>query len=417
MQKISIAIVLALTLSCVVAADYSIITAGWVKAPVSICNDTEYTCSNLTTIELVGLTSSDVNLASYNAPTVDKNTSAASWSVFTKTIVSKDLSSTVNATNTYKGDESSSISFGYAIAFVSALDSNNITQAYLYQSKIVTGSAELPRVQLTNNTNINFTAVGVVGYSVSSKTIFVFYTVADKKVNATSLDIGTSKFGKEFTLTSAFTGLMVSVATGEAISANQVYATWYEGDTTYKVSIVDFSAASLINTATLGKWDKTYRCEPYSTDKKYYGVVCSVTVNTTTTVYVSANSTDLLQIFTTNASTRAYGGTVAYGPYLAFFYRNPTAQNATVVSYDIWNVETFAAFKNGTDFITLDMTGGSGFAQYRIPQGGLYVVAYNARVNATQPNTKIVVGLLLGSSYLTSVFGFLLTIIAGLFLF
>jgi hypothetical protein len=414
MQKACVAIVLALALTCVVA-DYTPITAGWVKVPVGICNDTENTCTNFSSIALGSLTATDVSLIANNIPTVDKNSSSVSWSIFTKTIATKDLSSSANATYTYTAALQSSVSFGYALGLISEKDSTtNITNWWLYQTKI-NGATSYPRVQITNNTNANFTPTAA-GLALSTKSVFIFYVIADKKINATSVTLGTSTLGKEFTLTSGYTGGRVQAATGEALSANQVYATWSESDTALKVAVVDFSAATVTGTADLGGFNKAYACGPYATDKKYYGVVCTNTSNQTTTVFVSANSTTLLQLFTTNATTQIVGGNIAYAGYLAFFYTNPTPANATTLSYDIWNVESFTSFKNKTDYLTTDPST-SAQTQYRIPQGGLYVLSYNIRANTTVGATKVQVGLLLGASYLTSVFGFLVTIIAGLFLF
>jgi len=412
MQKICIAIVLALAMTSV-TADFTVTTAGWVKVPVGICNDTETVCTNVSTITLVGLTSSDVNLAAYNAavPVAAANTSSSTWSVYTKAIITKDLSSTANTTYPFKAAEESSLSYGFAIV-AKTENVSGLFNVFLYQTKLV-GAAELPRVQVTNNTNVNFTPF-TYGLSVSTKTIFIFYSVVANKINATSYAIGTATQGKELTLTSANNDSIL-IAAGEALSSSQLFTTWKESPTVLKSAIVDFSSGVLSNAADIGGYNNTWACAPYSTDKKYYGVWCQNTVNITTTVYVSSTNTTLTQLFTiANATAQKTGAPIAYGPYLAFFYANPTS-TSVAYSYDIWDLEKFNTTKTNTPYITIQPN--STLAQYRIPQGGLYMLAFNNRLNSTVGNTMVQVGLLMGASYLTTVFGFLLTIIAGLFLF
>jgi hypothetical protein len=425
MQKISIAIVLALTLSCAIAVNYTVTDAGWVKKPVTICNDTETTCNNLATYQLVGLTSSDVNFAGWNAPSATEPQNSTSWSVFTKSLVTKDLSSTVNKTYAYKATTVSTIQYGFAIAFGTTNDAAGIPQAYLYQTQLSNNTA-LPAVQITNNTDVKFLPV-VVGSAFTTKSIFVFFSYADKKVNATSYPLGTATQGKMIAITSTLLSGGVQSATGEALSSSQAYITWKEVDTTLKVGIVDFSAGTLTGTADLTGYNKDYACSPYATDKKYYGVFCqylqtaalpATTINNT--IFVSANNTTLYPLYViADITVQTIDTPIAYGPYLAIISRNPTGPTApttTVLSYAIWDLEKFNTTKTKTDFLTID-TATTAVTSYRIPQGGLYYLALNKAVGDIKTPTNIQVGQLMGASYLTSVFGSLLAIIAGLFLF
>jgi hypothetical protein len=420
MQKISIAIVLALTLSCAIAASYTVTDAGWVKKPVTICNDTE-SCNNFQNYNLVSLTSSDVNFAAYNGTTGDV-VNSTSWSVFTKTIITKDLASTVNKTYGYKAHQLSYIQYGYAIAFV-ADNGTGIPQLYPYQTQLSTPT-ELPRVQVSNNTNKDFLPVAV-GEAITTKSIFVFFTTADKNVNATSYPIGTATQGKMIAITSALmAGGFLGAATGEALSSSQAYIAWQEVDTGVKVGVVDFSAGTLTNTGDLVSFNKGYACSPYATDKKYYGVICKYTpapvlpAAPNATIFVSANSTTLYQLlFIANTTAQMVDATpIAYGPYIALFTINPTNPAATVLSYDIWDLEKYNTTKTQTAYLTVDITT-TGMAQYRVPQGGLYALTFNKPSGTILTATNIQVGQLMGASYLTSVFGSLLAIIAGLFLF
>jgi hypothetical protein len=415
MQKICIAIVLALAMTCVVA-DYTVTAAGWVKAPVVICADNETACNNQTNVNLLGLTSSDVNLAAYAGPTIpdSKNESASSWSLYTKAVITKDLSSTTNTTYAFKADDQSSLSYGFAIS-ARTENVSGLFNVFLYQTKLV-GAVELPRVQVTNNTNVNFTPMAY-GLAVSTKTIFIYFSVADKAINATSFAIGTATRGKDCLITTN-NNASIGYASGEALSASQHYTTWKETPTALKAAIVDFSAGTVATPVEIGNYNNTWTCAPYSTDKKYYGVWCQHTDNGTTSVLISSTNTTLTPLFTTNSTTQKVINNVAYGPYLSFFYLNAGAL-PLVLSYDNWDLEKFnyttAPAKN-TAYLSFQPSNTT-ISTYRIPQGGLYVLAYNTRPVANGTYSLIQVGLLTGASYLTTVFGFLLTIIAGLFLF
>jgi len=285
----------------------------------------------------------------------------------------------------------------------------------VYQQPL-TGGAAIPRLVLSSNGNASHSPALVASFLVA-KTYYIFYTAAENKINVTNFVIGGSAVGtNEFTLTSNYSSGL-SVASGEAVGSNQVIATWVESDV-LKESKVDVVKGTVANATNVGAFDKSYACRAYSTDKKWFGELCSQTDATAGTVnyFVRTNTTSLASLvnYTTNTSTLS--AVYPYGQYLALFFVNSVVVTPSVShSYELWNLDTLTVFKNRTQFLIIDSTSTS--SNYRIPSGGLYTIVYNNRQEANGTVTGVSVGLLLGSSYLASVFGFLLTIIAGLFLF
>lgn len=418
MQKAFIAITLALTLACAFAT-YT--PSGWVKTPVNFLADTDSNFTNTTMFTLGGLTTSDVNVIAYNAavPVDQANQSNSKWAVWTKTITTKDLSSSANSSYTFNAPLLSAIQYGYAVGLGMGNDSNSIPQIWLYQTKLNGGSA-LPRVTVTSNTG-NFTPMFVGSGVAAWKTMVIFYTVASNKVNFTSVTLGGSTTGKEFTFSSSWNGTAtggsdnIKCDWGEALSSNQVFAAYTEAGV-YKVAVVDFSTGTLIGSGQVaGKYDKNMNCNPYVTDKKYYGLLCRNTTNGTVTYFVSSNTTtDLVQLQTgINATTQVFRGMHQYAGYLTIFYTNPSTLNATVISYDTWDVSALTTFVAKKDILTYDPAT-SGYESYTVPQGGMFGLLYN--YNGTV-KTSIQVGQVMGASSLTTIFGALMTIVAGLFLF
>mmetsp|Transcript_34176 Transcript_34176/g.39856 ORF Transcript_34176/g.39856 Transcript_34176/m.39856 type:complete len:420 (+) Transcript_34176:53-1312(+) len=419
MQKAFIAITLALTLTCAFAG-YS--ATNWVKTPVSFLADSDSNFTNTTTFELGGLTTSDVNVIAYNAavPVDTKNDSNSKWSVFTKTIATKDLSSSANSSWAFNAPTMSGIQFGYAIGFGSGNDTNNIPQIFMYQTKI-NGNTAVPRVTITSNTNANFTPEYIGGGGAAWKSLVFFYLAADKKVNYTSVTIGGSTLGKEFTLSTTWNTSTDGIECdwGEALSSSQVFAAYTEAGV-YKVAVIDFGTGTLIGSGNVaGKYQKEMTCSPYVTDKKYYGLLCRNTtgdgVNKTLTLFVSSNTTtDVVQMGNaSNYTTTQFYKMHQYAGYLSIFYQNPSTSNATVISYETWDVSALTTFVAKKDILTYDPAT-SGFDSYVIPQGGMFGLLYN--YNGTV-KSSIQVGQVMGASSLTTIFGALVTIVAGLFLF
>jgi len=255
--------------------------------------------------------------------------------------------------------------------------------------------------------------------------VFFYYASATGKVNYTSVTLGGSAVGKEFTFSTTWndTNSRVSCDWGEALSSSQVFCAYTEAGV-YKVAVVDFSAGTYVGQGPVaGAYGKTFSCAPYVTDKKYYGLLCQNTtvVNTTRyeTLFVSTNTTtDLVQLgnasTVANMSVQAYRSMHQYSQYLAIFYTNPSASNMEI-SYDIWDTYANVQWQAKKTILNFDASN-STFDSYTIPQGGMYGLLTN--VNRTSGVSSLIyVGQIMGASSLATVFGALMTIVAGLFLF
>ena len=413
MQKSFVAIALALTLSCALAA-YT--ANNYVKAPVDAVANTDYNFTNMTygSLAMASITIGDVYLVSQNMTTNTGNSSANNWAIWYKKLDAKTLTAGSNASATFTAPAFTLYYNNYAFS-LNGDNSTNTPQLYVYQTPL-NGGAALARVQLTTNTNQTFTpsmaSMGLIG-----KTIYVFFLASEQKVNFTSIQIGATTVGTQYTLTTAYdTPASLQIVWGEALSTSQLFAIWIENGA-LKESVVDVSKGTVTPTA-VGAYDKTYSCSAYATDKKYYGEFCTkVGENGTVQYYIRTNTTSLAPLGNqTFTNTSTVVDTFAYGPYLALVYQDSvTAAPSKSYAYEIWNLDTLTTFKARTQFLTIDDK--SSWSFFRVSQGGLYTLIYNNRQQLNETLTSVQVGLLLGSSYLASVFGFLLTIIAGLFLF
>ena len=208
----------------------------------------------------------------------------------------------------------------------------------------------------------------------------------------------------------------ISVVWGESLPNNKLFAVWVDGDV-LKQALVDVSKGSVANPTIVGYeyYNKSYECSAYATDKKLYGELCRYTNTPAGTInyYVRTNSTDLAPLAQYFLNTSAFYNAFPYGPHLAIVFQESLGSSLSY-SYEIWNLETFTLFKTRTQFLTIDSN--SSFSLFRVDAGGLYTLLWD-RKNADKKFTNVQVGLLLGSSYLSSVLGFLLTIIATLLLF
>jgi hypothetical protein len=417
MQKSIIAIALALTLTCAFA---SYTPNNYIKAPVTVIQDSEtnYTSGNLTGSPLIlaSVTVGNLFLVAQNYSPSTVNTSANSFAVFYRQLDSKALTTTgSNLTANFTATPTVKYINNYVVSFAVENDTG-IPQVRAYQVPL-TGGAALPRLTLSSNTFANV-SVTPVGYGYISKTIYVFTLYSNKnRVNVTSFTVGGSALGSlEWIFSESFNSSL-SLAWGESLSSSQLFATWID-NSVLKDSIVDLSKGA-VTPNTVNGWNANYVCSAFATDKKWYGDLCYAadTPSATTTYYVRSANTTLIQLANYTTNTSAPNGAYQYGPYLALFYSDSisTPGSATLI-YEIWNLDTFTTFKNRTTYLTIDTK--STVVPFRVVSGGLYTLLYN---NAQQaPNTttltSVQVGLLLGSSYLTTIFGSLLAIIAGLLL-
>jgi hypothetical protein len=414
MQKITFAIVLALTLSCVVAT-YT--ATNFVKTPVPVVNDgdTNYTRAQDLRLGSLNPAENDLYLVASNMTEDPKfNLTNTSYNVWTKKLESKSLSFGANTTYAYTSGIGAQIMSGFVFAFNIELDANNLLQIFVYQIKL-SGNTPLPKFPLTvNPTNLT------VEYKAQSQQregqiLYVYYQVGLTTINVTSFTIGGAKTAGTFTLTS-ICDQFIGVASGEAIKDTQAVALWREGPA-LKEALVDGSKAIVSTTVVTKYVNTTMKCFPYVTDKKLYGTFCTnKTVageNVTTTYYVRTNTTDIVPLFSNNTNQTSR---IAHFPYSGFytfvFEATTSVAGINVVSYMTYDLNKLN-ITQGNQFLSYN-TSDSTKSVYRIPGAGVYALL----ANGVDGNvTSVVAGLLLGSSYLASVFGFLLTVIAGLFLF
>jgi len=341
------------------------------------------------------------------------NTSNGNWAIWLRQVDAKAL--TGGANSSYNFSQPSAVTYynNYAISFTSGNDTG-VPQLRAYQQPL-TGGAAVPRLNISSNTNANFTPA-LVAAALIGKTFYIFHSAAENKINVTNFVIGASNVGtNEFTLSSNYSSGL-SAVWGEALGSNQVIATWLESGV-QRDATVDVVKGT-VKAQNVGAFDSSYVCRAYATDKKWFGELCSQTNATAGTVnyFVRTNTTSLASLanYTTNTSTLS--AVYPYGQYLAIVFADGvTAAPSQSYNYELWNLDTLTLFKNRTQFLTIDTNSTSN--NYRVPSGGLYTIVYNNRQQLNGTLTGVSVGLLLGSSYLASVFGFLLTIIAGLFLF
>lgn len=409
MQRTFVVIALALTLTCAFAG-YS--TQNYVKAPVQVVQDGDTNFTNMSAgVSLASVTIGDIYIIGQNYTINKDNSSNGNWAIWLRKLDTKALTGGANSSYTFTQPQSTFYYNNYAVALTGDNDTG-IPQLRVYQQPL-TGGAAIGRLTPTTNTNASWVP-NFAGGAMIGKTFYIFYLAANQKINITSFTVGGAVGTTEYTLTTAYTAGL-TVAWGEALSSSQVFAAWIESDV-LKDAVIDLSKGTFTPT-TVGAFDKAYGCAAYATDKKWYGELCQKTNATEGTVnyYIRTNTTALVSLFNGFTNTTTLSGTYAYGPYLALFYLDTTTANSKAYSYEIWNLDTLTTFKAKTPFLTID--GNSTFSNFRVPAGGIYTLVYNNRQQTNATLTGISVGLLLGSSYLTSVLGFILTIIAGLLLF
>jgi len=414
MQKTFVAIALALTLSCAVAT-YT--PTNFAKQPLVVVQDNETTFTNMSTLYLASITPGNVYLVSGNVTVNTQNASANTWTIWYRQLDAKALTlsaTTLNATVT-----SPLIVFyynNYAFSFTMENDTG-IPAIRVYQTSL-NGGAVLPRLTISTNNNATFQPT-LAGSVLLGKTFYVFYRAAEKTLNVTNFQLGGAVGTNEWTMTSNFdTPASLSVVWGESLGSSQAFACWVENGA-LKDAQVDLSKGALVNPQTITGYAAGYSCSAFATDKKWFGDLCTTTNISQGTIsyYIRSNTTSLALLANTFINTSSLAGTYAYGPYLAIFYTDiVTNKDLTTQAYEIWNLDTTTTFKNRTNFLTIDTN--STYSPFRVQSGGLFGLMYNKKiVSSTGALSSVQVGLILGSSYLATIFGFLLTIIAGLFLF
>ena len=294
----------------------------------------------------------------------------------------------------------------YAIA-INDNNDTGIPQLRAYQVPL-TGGAALPSLQLTSNNDQRFTLQKCGGAFIGNA-VYLFYRASDQKINVTSFQVGSSTLGQEFTFSTAFSKVeSLSIVWSESLGINQLLASWIEDDI-LKEALIDVNKGTF-TTTNVDAYNMSYECSGYATDKKLYGELCSYTNNSagTVTYYVRTNTTSLAQFAQYQSNTTFLQYTFPYGPHLAIVFQE-FLELSQSYNYEIWNLETLTPFKNKTQFLTIDTN--SSFSFYQVPAGGLYTLLWDKN-DADTKFTNVQVGLLLGSSYLSSVLGFVLTIIA-----
>jgi hypothetical protein len=424
MQKSFIAIALALTLTSAFAA-YT--ASNYVTTPISVAADNDTSYTNQSAISLASITSGNVYLYAGSFTFANaSNRSAASWSLFYRQLNTKSLLSTANNSATPVAPAVALFLNNYVYGF--GFDtSSGAPNLYVYQTPLSNGTTTPGRIQLSNNTNVNWTVTYLASQAIGN-IVYVVYGAANLTANITSFTIGSTTPGTPFTLSTSFdTPISLSLAWGEALGSKQIFAVWIE-NSVLKDAVINVGKGTVGTVTVVPGYNSSNQqaCTAIATDTSLYGEFCLGVnlVNLTVTYYVrtTANGT-LVQVATYPFNTSTLYGTYPYGPYLAVFFKDSTATTGVNYAYEIWNLATFNATSVQARKQYLNIDSGSTQVPFRVVSGGLYTLLYNnAPINTTtlQKNgtiTNVQVGLVLGSSYLASVLGFLLTIVAGLFLF
>jgi hypothetical protein len=418
MQKAFITIALALTLTSAFAYTAGWTVTNWVKGPISVVQDSETNFTNATYLSLNSLNIGELDLLAEKYATL--NSSANTWNIWYKKLDTKSLSTSSNLTANFTAPSKTAVYFinGYAVYLTSDNDTN-VPQLRVYQTPI-NGGAVLGRLTVSNNTDSSFIPKTVAsGPVLIGKTYYVFYLAANNQVNVTSFVVGGAAVGSlKFSFSKTFDNSgSISVAWGESLGSSQLFANWVEAGV-FKDGLIDLTKGSVTVTNVGGFNPNTgYICKPFATDKKWYGDLCYTTNSTAQTIsyYVRSNTTSVIPLTNNFTNTSTLETIIPYGPYIALILSNTTVSGQVSYSYEIWNLDTYTLFKPRAQFLTI--LDDSNVQFYRVTSGGFYSLLWNNRINNQATLTSVSVGLVLGSSYLASIFGFLLTIIAGLVLF
>jgi hypothetical protein len=419
MQKSFIAIALALTLTSAFAA-YT--ASNYVAAPVVVAQDSETNFTNASyALSLASITSGNVYLyaGTYTLANAS-NLSSANWNLFYRQLNTKTLAASQNNTASPVAPLSVIFLNNYVVGF-GVDNTTGALNLWAYQAPLTSGATVPGRLQLSNNTNTTFVPLPV-GSAVIGNTVYVPYYAANDIANITSFTVGATTPGAPFTLSTSFdTPTSLSLTWGEALGSSQLFAVWVENGV-LKDAVIDVSKRTVSTPTPVPGYNKTTQtCSAIATDKKLYGEFCSGgdpnNVNYTLFwVRTTANGT-LVQIANYTTSTSTFAGVIPYGPYIAVIFQDRTAATGVNYVHEIWTLDTFNTTSVQPRKQYLNIDSNSTQVPFRVVSGGYYTLLYNNKLQANGTLTNVQVGLVLGSSYLASVLGFLLTIVAGLFLF
>jgi hypothetical protein len=416
MQKFFIAIALALALTSAFAG-YS--TQNYVKPPVQAAADNETGFTNVSTLTLAAVTSGNVYLVSGNL-TLNSNLSLSTWSLFYRQLNIKTLATSQNYNASITAPPVVFFYNNYVVG-LKIDNESNMTNLRAYQAPLASGSTAPARLTLSNNSNSSY-GVALLSYQIIGNVVYAAYGSAYLTASINSFTIGSSTTGTSFNLSTTFdTPNSLSITWGEALGSSQLFAVWTEAGI-LKDAIINVKGTVTTPTAVPGYNSANQTsCVAFATDAKLYGELCTgpsnPVGNTTYWVRTYGSGNNTLQLIASyNTSTASYSSFVPYGPYIAVFLVDASVALVSTYSYEIWALDTFntTILKQRQQYLTINPSN-STQVPLRIVAGGYYTLLYN-----TAPNgiiSSIYVGQLLGSSYLASVLGFLLTIVAGLLLF
>jgi hypothetical protein len=390
---------------------------NYVKGPIQVIQDSENSFIN----GIPHLSGNIFIFSTNSTPTLTNK-----WAIWLRKLDTKVLTATANGTYNFTYSMLSSevnyvISDNYLLVFTEETQ-NNIPQIRVYQQPL-NGGATLPALIITSKdptTSIKFVQTMII-----QNICYVFYncdtSYKGSILGLTNFVIGGAVGTNEVNvLNFGVTARNVLITWGEALGSTQFQASWVSDDIRpqIKSSIIDFKFGLPINPPS---FPNTEFCFPYSTDKKWYGSYCvlsnwtqrgpfsiAITKNSKGT-----NSDNLVWLANYNQDYMPYQ-IFPYGSYLGVIFVNSSKSSLlTEYFYEIWDLDSLVLFKNGTTFLKIDEN--SSFALYRVQSGGVYSLLYNKLSNGSLAG--ISVGLLLGSTCITSVIVFVFTTIAVLLIF
>jgi hypothetical protein len=410
---------LALTLTSTFAA-YN--TSNYATAPVVVAQDSDTNFTNQSFLGLASMTTDNVYLyaGTNTINNVTTNLSASNWNLFYRQLNTTTLASTQNNTASVVAPSTVFFLNNYVVGF-GVDNTTNSSNLYAYQTPLASGATVPGRLQLSNNTNTNASfSVSVQAFAAIGTTVYVAYYAAANTVNITSFTVGATTPGTPFSFSTTYdTPGSLALLWGEALGSSQLFAVWTEANV-LKDGVVDVSKKTVGSITPITYNSTTYPIYvPFVTDKKLYGELF-VNINATSgilTYYVrtTANGT-FVQIAAYPANTSTIASVAPYSQYLAVFFQSQGASNGTNYAYEIWDLTAYNATSVQPRKLYLTIDSSSTQVPFRVVSGGYYTLLFNNKQgNGTLTNVQV--GLLLGSSYLASVLGFLLTIVAGLLLF
>ena len=398
MQKVSFLVILALTLNSGFAM-YK--TENFNRSPQPVADDTELSFVNGTILTLTS-NNDKLYLASLNLTAMQLNTSTDPWAVWLREIDPETFIIGENVTTTVSLAPEVQIHRGYAYSV--ALEMDDIPQLSVYQQSLF-GGAPLPRVQLSRNTNRSHIP-GVVATIAVDSMVYVFYRSAEKTVSVVGFEIGGGLGAYEFTLTTNYRILSLSVAKGEALSLGTVYAIWLEGlntDITAKEATINLFDGHF-NSSTIASFsDELSPVKAFSTDYEVYGGIFMLRDSDNTKIYFiksNINSTLTYLTKTTNMFTKL-ADIHPYGENFVLIWEDVSLEDlTTTLSYEIWKGDASGVIHPKTNFINYD--GASSHAEYLMPGKGLYSLVYDKSIYPTKLITNIKVGQVLEGAYMSS---------------